>query len=253
MSDLTTYPHALASLALGANVALAAAALVPVPGFTGWALVLAIVDGAGSPVDQRVRRAARVAQGIAFPLFVLVGIGAASIGDPMLMVTGFLLALFAWTRTDLAVGHDLIGQFLAGHVAGDVARPAMSHAEADELVGDVATRLTDATLVTLIETSGALVGAIGPRQLAGRDRRRAGQRCSEIMVSISNAPLLPASTPASALRAALRQHGFALIRVSGGLAYVEVADLLERIQAGPDGAGHSSSDRPSDDARSGFL
>lgn len=229
VAEEATYAHALVTLALGANVAVAVAAVVPIPGFTGWALLLALVDAAGIPADRRVRRAARVAQAVGFPALLIAGMGAALLGDPMMALYGFLLAMFTWTRTDLAVGHDVIARFLAGHAVGDVARPVASHADGDEPVDDLVGRLTDGGVVTLVEASGALVGAIGPRQLAARDRVRRGQRCSELMVPVSKLLLLPATTSATALLPALGRHGLALVRGSTPIMYVEANDLLVRI------------------------
>lgn len=40
----------------------------------------------------------RVALGIGFPLFLLIGMSTAFLWDPMLMLTGFLLAMLTWTR-----------------------------------------------------------------------------------------------------------------------------------------------------------
>lgn len=231
VAETATFAHALVSLALGANVVVAAVAAVPIPGLTGWALLLALVDAAGVPSDQRTRRAARIAQSVGFPAFLLVGIGAALLDDPMLALIAFTLAMFTWSRSDVAVGHDAIARFLASHVIGDVARPVASHAEAGELVDDLAGRLTDAGIVTLVEMSGALVGAIGPRQFAARDRIRGGQRCSEVMVPISKLALLHATSPAAGLVAHVGRHGFALVRMSQATGYVEANDLLERIAA----------------------
>ena len=229
VADQETYAHAIASLALGVNVLLAGAAVVPVPGFTGWALILAIVDATGTPADLRVRRAARLARGIGFPLFLVLGMGAAFLGHPMLVLSGFLLAMLSWTQTDLAVAHDLIARFLVSRMAGDVARRVASHADADDSVDELVLNGADLRTVTVVETSGALVGAIGPRQLAERDVRRPGQRCSELMVPIGSVPLLLAATPAATLLPALGRCGFVLVRLPDGLAYIEAADLLERI------------------------
>lgn len=142
---------------------------------------------------------------------------------------GFLLAVLTWTRAGVAVGHDVIARFLASHVVGDVARPVTSHADADDPVADLVGRLTDIGVVTLVETSGALVGAIGPRQLASRERVRAGQRCSELMVPLSKVSLLPAATSARVLLPVLSRHGLALVRGSPPIAYVEAGDLLVQI------------------------
>lgn len=126
VANETTYAHALVSLALGANLALAAAAAIPIPGLTGWALMLAIVDAAGSFVDRRVRRAARVAQAVGCPALLLVGIGAALLGDPLMAILGFLLAMFIWTRTDVAVAHDAIAHATCGIGVWDWASPTMA-------------------------------------------------------------------------------------------------------------------------------
>lgn len=229
VAEEATYAHALGSIALGVNVLVAASAAVPIPGFTGWALLLALVDAAGIRTDQRVRRAARIAQAVGFPAFLLAGLVAGLLGDLMLSFVAFLLAMFTWTRTDVAIGHDAIARFLASHIVGDVARPVASHADADETVADLVGRLTDAGVVTLVETGGALVGAIGPRQLAVRDRLGRGQRCSEIMVPLTKLPLLPATTPAAGLVSQVGRYGFALVRGLPPIGYVEASDLLARI------------------------
>lgn len=245
VAEDATYAHALVSLALGANVVVAVAAAVPIPGFIGWALLLALVDAAGVRADQRIRRAVRIAQTLGFPGFLLAGTGAALLGDPMMAMIGFLLAMFTWTRAEVAVGHDVIARFLASHVVGEVARAGASHADADEPVADLVGRLRDTGVVTLVETSGALVGAIGPRQLAARDRIRRGQRCSDLMVPLSKLPLLPATTSAAGLPSRLGRHGFALVRGSPRIAYVEANDLLERIlTSGGEGRGTGEGEEP---------
>ena len=234
-ANATTYAHALANLGLGANLALAAAILVPAPGFAGWALLLASVDLAGAPVDQRIRRTARLARMLGIPVLIGLLLAASSLRDPMLVFLGVMLTVFIATRTGLAVGHDAIERFLEGRVAGDLARPIISHADADEAVEAVLVRLPAAAVVTVIEVDGALVGAVGPAQLAGRDRERRGQRISELMVGIAQLPLLAASTSAGDPLPILARHGFVLVRAEGGLAYVEANDLLAQIQgaAGP--------------------
>lgn len=234
-ANVTTYAHALATLGLGANLALAAAILVPAPSFAGWALILALVDVAGTPIDQRVPRTARLALAMGIPVLVALGVSAVALGDPMLVVLAVMLTVFIATRTGLAVGQDAISRFLEGRVAGDLARPIISHADADEAVEAVLLRLPAAAVVTAVEVSGALVGAVGPAQLAGRDRERRGQRISELMVGLAQLPLLAASTSAGDLLPILARHGFVLVRAEGGLAYVEASDLLAQFQgaAGP--------------------
>lgn len=227
----TTYAHALATLGLAANLALAAAIVVPAPGFAGWALILALVDIAGTPFDQRIARTARLARAIGIPMLVALGLLAVALGDPMLLFLAVMLTVFIATRTGLAVGQDAISRFLEGRVAGDLARPVISHADADEAVEAVLVRLPAATVVTAVEVSGALVGAVGPAQLAGRDRKHRGQRISELMVGLAQLPLLAASTSAGDLLPILARHGFVLVRAEGGLGYVEASDLLGQIQA----------------------
>lgn len=223
------YVHALAGLALGTNLALVATAAMPIPGFTGWALLLALVDARGVPASRRIRRAARVAQLVAVPSFILLGVGAALLGHPMMVLIGFLLAMSTRTLTESAVGHDATARYLQGRDAGDVARPVTSHADADEPVEDVVGRLADAGDVTLVEMRGALVGAIGPRQRDARASVGGPQRCSELMVPLDSLPLLPATTPATALLAELGRHGLVLVRGSHALVYVEAGDLLLQI------------------------
>ena len=56
-ADPASYAHALANLALGVNVALAAGVLVPAPGFAGWALLLGLVDAIGVRPVRRIWQA----------------------------------------------------------------------------------------------------------------------------------------------------------------------------------------------------
>ena len=232
----TTYAHALASLALGVNLALAGGVLVPAPGFTGWALLLAVVDAAGAKPDQRIRRAAGLAQALGVPIFASLGVAAALLGDPMLVLLGLFGAFFIGTQSRLAIGQDAIARFLKERVVGDLARPIASHAEADETVDAVMARLPTRPGVTVVEMNRALIGAIGPRQLAARDRRHPGQWASELMIPLADLPLLPAAMPAADVLPAIGRHGFALVRGSGGLASIEADDLLAQILAGPSGS-----------------
>ena len=231
VSDPASYTHALAGLALGTNLALVATTVMPIPGLTGWALTLALVDAGGISADRRARRAANVAQSIGIPGFILIGIGAALLSHPMMILIGFLLAMSLRTLTESAVGHDAIARFLGSRVAGEVARPVTSHADVDELVVDLVGRLTDAGTVTVVETHDALVGAIGPRQRDARDPALGIRHCSEVMVPLAKLPLLSATTPATALMPELGRHGLVLIRGAEGLASVEAGDLLSQILA----------------------
>jgi len=228
----TTFAHALAGLALGVNAALAASVLVPAPGFTGWALLLAVVDAVGTPLDRRVRRAAGLAQTIGVPAFAALGVAAAFLGDPMLLLLGLMVALFIGSQSGLARGQDAIARFLEARAVSDLARPLVSRADANESVDELVVRLPRPMGVTAVETSGAIVGVLGPRQLAAPDPGHRSQRASELMVPLAEVPLIPASGPAADLLAAIGRHGFALVRSPDGLAYIEEDDLLGQILAG---------------------
>ena len=229
VADPASYTHALAGLALGTNLALVATTVMPIPGLAGWALLLSLVDAGGTSADRRARQAADIAQLIGIPGFILVGIAAALLSHPMMILIGFLLAMSVRTLTESSVGHDAIARFLGSRAAGDVARPVTSHADVDDLVDDVVGRLTDAGTVTVVEMHGALVGAIGPRQRDARDPGVGIRHCSEVMLPLARLPLLSATTPATALMPELGRHGIVLVRGSGALAYVEAGDLLRQI------------------------
>ena len=250
-ANAATYAHALATLGLGVNFAVAASILVPAPGFMGWALMLALVDAAGTPFDQRIPRAARVARALGIPAVVALGVAAVALGDPMLVLLAAMLTVVIATRTRLAVGQDAIGHYLEGRVAGDLARPIVSHADAHEAVDAILQRSPAAAVVTAIEVSGALVGAVGPAQLADRDLEHRDQRISQLMVGLAELPLVAASTPAGDVMPMLPRHGFVLVRAEDGLRYIEAIDLLEQIR----GAGRPSaaSNGPRETARSGAL
>lgn len=229
MADPATDVHALVVLALGVNVAITAAIVVPIPGFIGWALLLAIVDATRSPADQRIRRTARVAQAIGFPAFLLLGVGAALVADPTMTLTGFLLAMFTWTGAERACAHDALARYLAGHGVGDIARPLMSRAAPDEPIDDVAARLRTDSAVVAVEAGGGVFGAIGPRQFAFRSIRKRDERCSDAMVSLGSLRLLGPQLPAADVLPELARHGFALVITPDGLGYVEPADLRRQV------------------------
>lgn len=152
-SNPATYAHALANLALGVNLALAGGVLMPAPGFTGWALLLAIVDAMGTQPDQRVRRAAGLARALAVPIFASLGVAAVLLGDPMLMLLGIFIVFFIGAHSRLAIGQDAIARFLEERFVGDLARPIASHAQADETVDAVLARQPTPPVVTVVESS----------------------------------------------------------------------------------------------------
>ena len=226
-----TYAHALADFGLVVNLALAVGMLIPAPGFVGWALLLACVDAAGVPADQRVRRTVAFVQGVVVPTIVGAGVVAAFLGSPILTLASFLVAMMIGGEGHLALGRDAIARFLSERIVGDLVRPVLTHAEAIEAVDGLAARLAGERVVTLVEAGGALVGVLGPRQLAGRDRHRKGQRVSELMIAFVDVPFLQAAKPGPDILPVIGRYGFALVRVPGGLASVEVDDVLAQMIA----------------------
>ena len=229
-TDPATNAHAIANLALGVNAVIAAGMLVPAPGFLGWALLLGVVDSAGVRPDQRVRRAAHVAQSVGVPILLAAGVAAALLGDPMLMFLGSVLGFLTWSGTQMAVGQDATVRFLAAHAAGQVARPLASHAAPDEPIGDLVARLGTDNAVVAVEAGGGVLGAIGPRQLTAHAVMKRDERCTEAMVPLGSLRLLGPMSPAVALLPEIARHGFALVTGPDGLGYVEAADLGRQIR-----------------------
>jgi hypothetical protein len=230
LTDPTTNAHAIAGLALSANAVIAAGILIPAPGFTGWALLLAIVDAAGTRSDQRVRQAARVAQSVGVPVLLAAGVVAALHGHPILVPLGFVLAFVTWSGSQATVGQDAAARFLAAHTAGEIARPVTNDASPDESMGDLVARIrTDRDVVT-VASGGGVLGALGPGQLGARDVVKRGGRCADVMVPLASMRLLSLETPSIALLPELARHGFALVSSRDGLGYVEVADLRRQIR-----------------------
>lgn len=248
-----TYAHALATLGTVVNLALVGGVLIPTPGFTGWALVLAVADLRGSTPDTRIRRASRLAQVLGIPLFIGLALLAWLLGDAALMVASAIAATLIRTRSRWAEGHDAVTRFLARHVVGDLARPIINRADGAETFAAFARR-ADATGVTAIEAGGALVGAVGPRQLARRSPGSHAEPVSARMVALADIPQLSASSPAAGIVGAVARHGFAFVRGPGGLGWVEAGDVLAQILMGLGGtAGTTGADpesaasvRPSD-------
>lgn len=73
------------------------------------------------------------------------------------------------------------------------------------------------------------LGAIGPRQLAPVSPTDSRTRCLEVMIPVEQLELLRPEAPAADAMAQLDRHGFALVRGTGQLRYVEVNDLLQRM------------------------
>ena len=230
VADPAGSAHAIASLALGANAVISVRALLPIPGFPGWALLLALVDGAGTSLDRRVHRAAHVAQSIGVPVALAAGIAAGLLGDPMTMFLGSGLAFLIWTGSQARAAQDATERFLRAHLAGEVARPLVTSAGADEPVVDLVVRLSTDHAVATVEGGGGVLGAIGPRQMAAHEAAAHDKRCSDAMVPLASLRLLGSSSPAVELLPEIARHGFALTRSRDGLGYVEASDLGRQIR-----------------------
>lgn len=132
------YPHAIATLAVATNLAVAFGALAPLPGLGGWAAVLAIADARGTSPDDRVRWAAGAARAVAPAIPLLIaGLGVV-VGDPMLIPLGLFIGLFVWMQAGTTRKLDVAERFFARHTATDLARPLTGMRRADDRVRDLA-------------------------------------------------------------------------------------------------------------------
>lgn len=228
-ADQTTYAHAVASLAAVVNAAIATNVLVPAPGFAGWATLLAAVDARGVAPDARVARASRLARSAGVPFLLVLGMVGLLAGDPMLLTLAVVLAFFTWTQSELAARQDATMRFLALHRAGDLARPVTSRADPDEPVGDVLVRRPTRTTVTIVETA-TVLGAIGPRQLAGVRPSDFEKVCRDVMAPLAALQPIVSSAPAADVLPRMGANGFALVWTGGEIGYVEATDLATQIR-----------------------
>jgi len=224
---VTGYPHAIATFIFAANAALAARALVPLPGLSGWALLLALVDLRSPDDPQRIVRAAHAAKRLSIPAtFLMTAFGLAT-GAPIVTLLALMLGLFVWTQAEVAENRDIVDRFLAGRTAGDVARPLTAFLRADE---SVRTPLPAQPAVSMVLGSeGELLGFIGPRQLVQALAREAQPvACGDAMTPIEMMVLVSRDLAASELQARTDRHGFAVIRMARGLGYVEAGELVRQ-------------------------
>jgi len=221
------YPHAIAVFIFAANAALAARALVPIPGLGGWALLLAVIDWRRPGDRRRIVHASRAAKVASLPVIFIVSALGLAIGVPILALTAVPLGLIIWVQADQAAGRDIVDRFLARHTAADVARPLTSFLRADDPVRPPAAARTVVSMV--LGPDGELLGFIGPRQLV-RALAAIEQPvcCRAAMVPVESTPVLPADTPTTALRAPMADTGFALVRIARGLGFVEAGDLARQ-------------------------
>lgn len=84
-------------------------------------------------------------------------------------------------------------------------------------------------MVSLVESEGQIIGAIGPRQRAARSALRSDRPSDAIMVPIASLAVLEPRSPAVELLPELARHGFALVSGPTGLAYVIPATLGRQV------------------------
>lgn len=225
-----TYSHAVGSLALAANLALLLGSLMPIPGFGGWAVLLALADLRPAGPDGRVGQAAIWARTAALGLVggsVILGF---AVGDVMVVPIGLLLAVFAWRAAGTARGVDVAKRFFARHSAADLARPLTAVRQADDRLAELGPEARDAPALVL-DGHGALVGVVGPRQLEAALRgESADHRCSDVMVPIRALTIIGGTAPASALLPGLTAHGFAVVRSESGIAAADADDVGRQLR-----------------------
>lgn len=224
---VTGYPHAVATFTFVANAALAVRALVPAPGLSGWALLLALVDLRSPDDPRRVVHATHAAKRLSIAATILATAYGVATGAPILGLLALILGLFVWTRADVAENLDIIDRFLAGRTAGDVARPLTAFLWADE---SVRAPLPAQLVVSMVlGRDGELLGFIGPRQLVKALARDAQPvACGDAMAPIEMTELVSRDMPALELKPRMDRHGFAVIRMARGLGVVEVGELARR-------------------------
>jgi hypothetical protein len=224
-----TYPHAVSGLALAVNVVLAIAALAPVPGFGGWALLLAGADARNVPIDERVEWAVMGARLIALTLAVVGGAFVVASGHAMLMPFVGLAAGFTWIRAETARSLDSVERFFARHTAGELARGLTVVRRADEVLSVLHQRAREEAAL-VVSDEGVLLGAIGPRQIsAALSRAGAAPRFAEAMVPVGRLHFVSSAAPGNALLAELAQHGFAVVRDEDRYAVAEAVDIGRQI------------------------
>ena len=221
------YPHAIAVFIFAANVALAAWALVPVPGLGGWALLLALIDWRRPGDRLRIVGASRAAKILSLPVLLIVWALGLAIDAPLLALAAFPLGLVIWGQADQAMSRDTVDRFLACHTAADVARPLHSFLRADDPVRPPASARHVVSMV--LGADGELLGFVGPRQLV-RALAMIEQpvACRAAMIPLESMPVLPADASTTALLTPMARSGFALVRMARGLGYVEAGDLARQ-------------------------
>ena len=222
--------HAVMVIAVYANVALLLSNVTPVPPWPGFQLLLALLEARGFAAEDRADRAVPIARGVIAAEAAAVAAVAVSSSDWMLLMPATLLVWQGWMQTAIARADDLIHRYLTVRRLGDVARELSTTASPDEpALLAAARRPSDRALIAVMDGDGFL-GAIGPRQAAAVPPTAPGTACGDVMIPVERIELLRPEAPAASALAQLNRFGFALVTSTGRLSYVEVDDLLLRIQ-----------------------
>lgn len=229
-SDPATVRHAVMTIGLYANVALLLSTVIPVPPWAGWMLLLALVDKGGVPPDDRLDRAVPIARGVIAAEAAAVAVVAAIGADWMLLAPAFLLAWQGWMLTTVARADDVIHRFLTARRLGDVATELSTTAGPNESTILAAGRRPSERALIAVTDGDGFLGAIGPRQVAALSPSATATPCRAVMVPVERLELMRSDAPATRALAQLNRYGFALVTGLPGLWYVEVGDLLQRIQ-----------------------
>lgn len=222
--------HAVMAIAVYANLALLLSNVTPVPPWPAWQLLLALLEARGVAAEKRIDRAVPIGRAVLAAEAAAVGVLAVASSDWMLLVPATLLLWQGWMQTAIARADDLIHRYLTVRRLGDVARELSTRASPDEPALLAATRRpSDRALIAVMDGDGFL-GAIGPRQAAAVPPTAPGTACGDVMIPVERIELLRPEAPAASALAQLNRFGFALVTSTGRLSYVEVDDLLLRIQ-----------------------
>lgn len=217
--------HAVVLVVVTGNAVTLLGHLVPLPGFPGWSLLLVCLQLLGTRASRRTSLAATVARiGVSLIAAFIVVVGVVA-RQPLLLPGSVVLLWYGWSATTVAVASDAVSRLLAGVHAGDLARPIVDQYGEDELVS-AGNDPEDCDRLSLVVGRAGLLGMIGPRQIQRLARQRR-VRAADVMVPLSALHVSPATLPADQLMPQIARFGFALVWASGGLAYVDEADVVK--------------------------
>lgn len=220
--------HAVLLVVWYANIALLLSNVVPMPPWPGWTLLIALLDGRGTSDESAVDRAVPIARGVIMAEAAAIAALAVGAGDGMLLLVAALLVWQGRTQITVAQADDLITRYLTTRRVGSVARELSAAVGPEEPARIAAARGAAKGAVVAVRDGSALLGAIGPRQVAMTPRHQR-VRCADVMVLVGEMELLRPEAPASSALAQLDRFGFGLVLDGGRLHYVEANDLLSRM------------------------